>query len=136
MPTEDKDRHSIVIKSAHGGTTLDFSELAGGFYRVTLSVSDVRGSCLVCDYEPAAYLRGFFRDLATNWRGWKGKKEWSSLEGELRLTATSDSVGHISLSVRIRSGPYPFDWSLSTTLLLEAGNLEQIASQVDGFMAA
>jgi hypothetical protein len=123
-----------VIKSTHDGTTLEFSERAGDYYRITLNGPDLRGACLVYAYEPASHLSEFFRDLATNWRGWQGKKEWSSLKGELRFTATSDSTGHTSLSVLLRSGPYPFDWSLSAVLLVDAGNLEQIASQVEKFL--
>jgi hypothetical protein len=126
--------HSTLIKSAHDGTTLEFSDRAGGYYRVSLSGPEMHGACRVYADEPASHLSGFFRDLATNWRGWQGKKEWSSLEGELRFAATSDSTGHTSLSVRLRSGPYPFDWSLSAVLLIEAGKLEQVASDIEKFV--
>jgi hypothetical protein len=126
--------HSTIIKSAHDGTTLEFSDRAGDYYRVSLSGHDVHGACRVYAYEPASHLSGFFRDLATNWQGWQGKKEWSSLEGELRFSATCDSTGHTSLSLRLRSGPYPFDWILSTVLMIEAGSLGQIASEIEKFV--
>src|ERR1700733_10539260 len=101
MSMEDKDRHSSVLTSAHDGTALAFSEHSGGYYRVSLSGPSVRGSCVVYASEPAAHLGGFFRDLAMNWRGWQGKKEWSSLEGELSFSAMSDSKGHASVTVRL-----------------------------------
>jgi hypothetical protein len=126
--------HSTTIKSVQDGTNLEFSDRAGDYYRVSLTGPDVHGACRVYAYEPVAHLTGFFRDLATNWQGWQGKKEWSSLEGELRFSATCDSTGHISLSVRLRSGPYPFDWALTAVLLLEAGSLERNASEIDKFV--
>ena len=125
---------STVIKSAHDGTTLEFSDRTGDHYRVSLTGPNFHGDCSVYAYEPAADLSAFFRDMATNWRGWQGKKEWSSLEGELKLAGIIDSTGHISLSVRLRSGPYPFDWTISAVLLLEAGSLEKIAGQVERFI--
>ena len=125
--------HSTTIKSAHDGMTLEFSDRVGGYYRVSLSGSGFHGTCQVYAYEPGTGPDKFFRDLATNWRGWQGKKEWLSLEGELRFSATCDSTGHTSLSVRLHSGPYPFDWSLSGVLLLEAGGLEGIVAEVEKF---
>jgi hypothetical protein len=126
--------HSVIIKSAHDGTTLEFSSRSGDYYRVSLSGPGFHGACQVYAYEPGTGPDKFFRDLAANWRGWQGKKEWSSLEGELKFSATCDSTGHISLSVQLRSGPYPFDWSLSGVLLLEAGGLERIATDVEKFV--
>jgi hypothetical protein len=38
------------------------------------------------------------------------------------------------LSVRLHSGPCPFDWSLSAVLLIEAGQLEHIAAEVENFI--
>ena len=96
--------HSTAIKSIQDGTTLEFSDRAGEYYRVSLHGPDFRGACRVYAFEPASHLSGFFRDLAADWRGWQGTKEWASLEGELRFSATCDSTGHISLSVRLRSG--------------------------------
>jgi len=81
-------------------------------------------------------LASFFSDLAAHWQGWSGKKEWGSLEGELSFTATSDSTGHTSLVVRLRSGPYPYDWTLTATLLIDAGQLEPIAKSMEGFLSA
>lgn len=121
--------HSALIKSAHDGTTLEFSD---GF-NVCLCGPNFRGAAQVYPYRPAR-LGEFFRDLAIHSKGWVGKKEWGSLEGELSLAATIDSTGHIYLTVRLRSGPYPFEWLLSAMLLIEAGQLEQIASSIEEFV--
>jgi hypothetical protein len=123
---------STIIKSANHGTALEFFDQEPDYFSVRLHGPDFHGAGRVYAYEPTG-LASFFRDLAAHWRGWTGKKEWASLEGELSLCATCDSTGHTSLTVRLRSGPYPFDWSLSVVLLIEAGQLEQIASHIEQF---
>ncbi len=128
--------YSTIIKSAHDSTTLEFSDRGSDFFKVGIHGVDIHGLAHVNTLEPGSnYLTVFFRDLAVHWRGWQGKKEWSSLEGELRLSATCDSTGHTNLSVRLRAGPYPFDWSLSAVLLIEAGQLERIASEIEKFFS-
>lgn len=124
-----------VIKSSHDGTSLEFSDHSAGYYVATLRGPEFHGSARVYADEPS-HLVAFFRDLATNWRGWSGKKEWASLEGELSFAATCDSTGHTSLAARLRSGPYPFDWTLTAVLLIEAGQLELIAKQMEEFLIA
>lgn len=94
-----------------------------------------RGTTTVYEYEPV-HLKAFFAGLAADWRGWSGKREWSSLEGELALDATIDSTGHVNMSVQIRSGPYPFDWRLSAMILIEAGQLDSLAASVGAFVDA
>ena len=126
---------SVVIKSSHDGTSLEFSDLAGDYFQATLRGPDFQGCGRIYAYEPP-HLAAFFRDLAAHWQGWSGQKEWGSLEGELSFTATSDSTGHTSLAVRLRSGPYPFDWTLTTVLFIEAGQLEPIAKKMEEFLIA
>ena len=126
--------NASIIKSAHGGTTLEFSDYVDGYYKVKLCGSDYNGTALVYADE-AAHLGAFFRELATHWRGWEGKKEWGSLQGELGLAAAIDSTGHVSLSVRVHSGPYLYDWLLTATLLIEAGQLEQVAVLMEKFVS-
>jgi hypothetical protein len=125
---------TVTIKSAHDGITLEFSGYSGGYYNVSVNGTNCHGAGKVYAYEPASKISAFFHDMAANSRGWNGKKNWGSLEGELSLSATCDSTGHITLSVELHSGPYPFDWRLSAVLLIEAGQLERIASQVEKFI--
>lgn len=124
----------VCIKSAHDGTALELFGRSGGYYRVRLAGPNFNGVASVYEYEPI-YLKMFFSGLAANWKGWSGRKEWASLEGELSLSAVADSTGHINLSVRIRSGDFPFNWNLSATLLLEPGQLDQISASVRTFFA-
>jgi hypothetical protein len=126
---------SVTIKSSHDGTSIEFSDLVGGYFQTGLRGPDFQGSGRVYADEPS-HLAAFFRDLAAHWQGWSGQKQWGSLEGELQFTATSDSTGHTTLGVRLRSGPYPYDWTLTTALLIDAGQLESIAKKMEEFLIA
>lgn len=77
----------------------------------------------------------FFSMLASNWKGWAGAKNWGALEGEYYLTATADSTGHVSLSVKICSTSLKLPcWTTEVTLIIEAGELEFIANELDSFL--
>jgi hypothetical protein len=72
-------------------------------------------------------LPRFFQDLAENWKGWSGSKEWSSLEEELKIRACSDRSGKVLLTIELRHPHAPWPWSVQGTLDLEAGQLDVIA---------
>jgi len=76
-----------------------------------------------------------FAKLADNWSGWKGKKEWGAIEGEFNLVATTDSLGHITLSAELNPNGYPPCWSGTLTLVLDAGSLEEIANHAKMFFS-
>jgi len=122
-----------IIESAQDGPTLKPTGRSGDHYRAHLVGPNFGGTASAYEYEPV-HLKKFFDHLAANWRGWTGKREWGSLEGELSFSATSDSTGHITLLVQMRSGSSPFDWRLSATLLIEAGKLGEIAASIGAFV--
>lgn len=129
----------VIIKSTRDGITLELIDYSGHHYDVALRGPDVKGAASVYAEKPVedpARLAEFFRDLAANWRGWVGEKKYESLEEELLLKATSDSLGHTELEVWLTSGPPPFHWTLRAALLIEAGQLESIAKQVEEFFDA
>ena len=71
----------------------------------------------------------FFDDLAKHWKGWSDTKSWTSLEGELGLEATTDRLGHIYLRVTLRAIEISANWTVQTTLLIEAGQLDRLAME-------
>ena len=85
--------------------------------------------------EVSTYLVGspehFFADLATHWRGFDGAKEWAELDDHLRLTATTDSTGHIYLEVVMRNYEVPENWKVEATLTFEAGQLAPLARAIE-----
>ena len=61
------------------------------------------------------------------------KKKWTSLEGELNLVCTADRLGHIAIEATLFEG---FDgWSVRNTFYVDAGQLEQLASDMKKFFA-
>ena len=102
-------------------------------------IADLRGLNLGARARVGTYMSGglaeLFGELAADWRGWDGQKAWRSLEGELQLTATADRAGHVTLLTRLREGAPPL-WSVELTLVVEAGQLEQIAREARAFELA
>ena len=75
---------------------------------------------------PTGSFAELFEDLAANWRGWLGRKEWRSLEGELRLTAECDRLGHVWITTELGQGS-PAAWTATLVVLVEAGQLDGLA---------
>jgi Family of unknown function (DUF6228) len=120
---------SVTIKSARDGTRLTFSDATGESFVASLESAHFNGHVVVSTYHsgPPSLL---FDGMAREWSGWDGKKEWAALEGELRITASSDHTGHIAVIVIMRNYCDPADWCLQATLELEAGQLEEWARAV------
>ena len=79
-------------------------------------------------------LVGFFHDLAESWRGWDGVREWRAYEDGLALSCTHDGLGHVTTTVELR----PLSaagWLVRGDVPLDAGQLEQIAYELDRFMS-
>ena len=74
-----------------------------------------------------------FADMAQQWSGWSGELDWKSLEGELALLCRHDGLGHISIRIELRPGPWSDDWRVTATTMTEAGQLERIARQAAAF---
>lgn len=106
-------------------------------YIVEISMPGVLANIQV-DNNPAGHPPSkFFSDLASSWHGWEGEKSWGALEGEYDLVATCDSLGHITLSARLRSDPAQIApcWRTTVSVLLEAGQLDLIQHDVEEFFA-
>ena len=74
-------------------------------------------------------LAEFFQELAGSWRGWAGARTWRSLCGCLRLEATHDGVGHVSLAATL--APLYEAWSARVVVQVEAGEqISQLAADL------
>jgi hypothetical protein len=54
-----------------------------------------RSTARVYIYEPY-HLAAFFADLAAQWKGWAGEKEWHSVEDDFALSCTSDPGRYVN----------------------------------------
>ena len=132
----------IDIRSARDGTVLTLSNfvwedqtaLADSFL---VSVKHYEGQAETrASSFMAPNLSDYFHDIAKNWRGWTGEKNWATLEGEFELSATADKTGHVRLAIVLRSPYTGYHWELRSALELEAGQLDSIASEVGAIWLA
>ena len=86
-------------------------------------------------YEPYD-LAAFFEELASEWKGWTGEKEWSSVEGDFSLSCTSDGLGHVAMRVTLKSGLYEDDWSVQAVIHVDGGQLAELAVKAKAFLHA
>lgn len=125
----DTDGKLLLVGAVPRGLTgCDGCHFDASFVSTPLSAS-VR----VYEIQPQNWS-AFFADIAAHWKGWSGIKQLESLEGHLGVSATSDSLGHISLRVKLRDViPGAPDWRAEGTLVVEAGQLEKLAYEAKEF---
>ena len=126
---------SVTVRSVKGGTRLTFSSVTDDAFIATFEGPDFSGNVNVSTYH-SGFPNSLFDELAAEWCGWKGEKKWSSLEGELHLTAKSDKLGHVFLSVTVGVINGRDDWRLHGDLLIEAGQLDGLAKSLNGLFSA
>jgi hypothetical protein len=131
------------IPSAAGAGSLEFFERTPADTRRPVERFKVR----LTDQELSAIGRVYasgserspaplFARMAVNWNGWQGEVSWAALAGELSLRCTQDRAGHVTIRVELRSGPGENDWSVRSTIMTEAGQLDEIARQAELFFGA
>ena len=126
----------VCIRSSRDGATMtlsnfvpeDGSHISESFL-VEIKCHGLRAEARASSYM-AADLGEFFASMAKDWNGWSGQRSWGTLEGEFQLTASADSLGHISLGYVLRPQNTDFSWELKGTLELESGQLEAISQEV------
>jgi hypothetical protein len=118
----------LEIRSSSGPEVLTIAHK--GHEQIQVGVTAVGMTASAPVYHLAGdQLALYFRGLAVAWKGWKGEKEWRSVEGTFRFSATMDRTGHVELGVHLENG-VPFDWRVQMNLRIEAGQLEMIAQRV------
>ena len=94
------------------------------------------GLSAAAQVENSGVIQGpeaFFHEIAKNWRGWTGEKTWHALEGELNLSATADSLGHITIRVQLQPTAGPEGWRVISYAYVEAGQLESLSRRAAKF---
>ena len=74
-----------------------------------------------------------FSDLAAHWAGWPGAKTWTSIEGDLRLSATCGATGHVALEAVLPPAQTGPDWQAVVVVRLMAGEQDRIAAEAAAF---
>jgi hypothetical protein len=98
----------------------------------TMQMPGLEARCLVSHHFANGFeeLVDFLAGLERDWKGWIGPRTFSSLEGELTLTATHTGR-QIDLEVRLRQSTVPGGWDVAAILPLEPGEqLSRVVSDV------
>ncbi|WP_410254105.1 DUF6228 family protein [Paracoccus aminovorans] len=125
----------FLMKSTTSGASLCFSERSAEYFNVTIETPNLTATKKVCiyDYASSNSFVDFFQRIALNTRPWAGEDVWETLEGEMRLRATCDALGHVRFEITLRD--YSLDWSLVCSMLFDFGMLPQHAADAGRFMA-
>lgn len=128
------------MESSHGSRSLEFAKPERGrggvleYFTVTISAEAVNASRRVYAWGAEGLVR-LFAEMAAEWRGWDGTKEWSAVEGDFALSATHNRLGVIVLRASLWRHE-PLEWTASVDLALDAGEqLSAAAAGVRGFFA-
>lgn len=133
---EVKSMDAAVIKSGNTSATLTFCERDADYFTVFYKSHAVKAKKRVWGYTDCQFLVDLFSFIAKEWKGWQGVQEWSSIEGELAISATSDSLGHVTLNIKISEFDGPEVWNLDVSMSLDASQTESIAKSVGAFFAS
>lgn len=118
------------IKSIGSDASLEFSDLSGDYFKVSLRSATHFAVREVYSYTDPKGVASLFQKAADEWSGWSGTKKWASLEGEFELELISDKTGHISMTVKINHNcGNPDPWRLESCIMIEAGQLQEIAKR-------
>lgn len=96
-------------------------------FRAKISGAPFTGEVLASTYfcGPPTTL---FDDMAASWTGWSGQKSWQAIDGDLSLTATTTSLGNVTLVVEMST--HSGDYTAKAVLKLEAVSLDRVAAEV------
>lgn len=129
---EIKDAESSAVISFEGRIPRGLTGYDGCQFLARFSSNPVTAMVRVYDIRPDKW-GDFFLEMAHDWRGWSGVKDHGSLEGHLSLEATSDSLGHIRLVIRLCGVEVGSNWTAESSIVLEAGQLESLASRAKAY---
>jgi Family of unknown function (DUF6228) len=127
--------------STPGGVEVIFSNRAidaGGSvdsFKVQLRAQNLDASTYVENPGYGQPPSKLLSELAESWAGWKGIKAWDAMEGELRIEATADALGHVTLKFMLPGNSGRSDWSVAANVVCEAGQLEAISKEANQFFS-
>jgi hypothetical protein len=127
---EYKCMTAVEISSANSAAKLKFSDFDGSYFTASLISPAVCAEVRVyaatdLEVNTVAALVGLFKTMSEGWKGWQGKLTWASLEGELEIVATADSLGHVNLRLMFREHDGPMPWFANIDFTLESMQVEK-----------
>jgi hypothetical protein len=120
---------NIVIKSSEGSELFQIGPREGEYINLELRMPALKARARIFLYEDNIGLFRLFEDLAQNWKGWQGVKVWTSLEEDLKLSCSTDGLGHVTIALEVTNRTVGSTWIVKASLKIDAGSLEQITHQ-------
>jgi hypothetical protein len=84
--------------------------------------------------EEASKLALLLDEVALEWKGWEGAKEWAALESPFRLVFVHDTIGRVDVKATLGSGWYGSRWSATVEFAVEPGAFERLAKEAHRFL--
>ena len=105
------------------------------YYLATVRANGFEVGQNIYAYDPKNDgLAKFFAELAADWKGWQGTRNWSSLEGEFEIECEHDGLGNIRTVARLHKNRYyGVGWTAEIRFEISAGQLDQIAHELTRF---
>jgi hypothetical protein len=99
--------------------------------RARLVLPNLHAETQVSLTDPAleVSLAPLVSELAADWRGWDGLREWATYERGLVLRFDHDGLGHVGVAVELReySGS---GWRVRGDVSVDAGQLDRLAHDI------
>jgi len=134
---------SLLIRGVSQGSSLEFFErtpvdprLPIERFKVRLTDQDLSAVGRIYTRFTETHPAPLFAQMAASWKGWQDTFTWESQDGELVLRCRQDRNGRVFIRAELRSGPTDGDWTVTTTVQAEAGQLEELARGAAMFFGA
>ena len=116
----------FLIKSANSASTLLLNNKSPNCFDVSIETPGLRATKKVCIYD-CGWSNGFldfFGHIASHSKPWAGAETWEPIDGNIRLRATCDALGHVELKIYLMDGFASIDdWSLECSIFVDFGML-------------
>lgn len=116
----------INIRSCSSNRELRVSRASDSYLLAELAGFPVSAKVEVwVETGDAAALQAFLADLGKQGRPWSGTREWQSIEGDFRLSATCTALGNVVFNVELHGlQGAPEEWAVTAGIDYELGQLE------------
>jgi len=99
-----------------------------------------RTTAILRDVFDPVNLASFFAGLASDWRGWEGKRHWEALEQGMAIEAWHDRRANVMIAVTVRQPQMAYAddaWSARVVFTVEAGEqLTTVSENIASLLAA
>ena len=127
---------TFIVKSSETDARLVFSQRVGDDFSVEFQSHQLQVVHSVCGYTDPQGVARLFQELAAYSKPWQGQLHYSSLEQEFGISASCSPLGAVSLAVGFSRVGAKQEWSATTTIQIEFGQLSALASNAQRFFGA